>query len=164
MKFGFRQCRQGDLPAPRHKRRKRFGGEEGNSLVEFAIVLPMFLTVVTGLAACSITLANQLALIQATGAGGQYLQQIRTSTTDPCKDTLTAIEDAAPNLAPSSISLSINMNGQKESGSSCSGDQSYLEQGTFVTVSTTYPCAFNIYAIKFTTACQLSASVTEYEY
>lgn len=164
MKFGWNPRKQGSLPVPRPKRSKRFGGDEGNALVEFALVLPMFLTVVTGLAACGIALADQLSLIQATGAGAQYLQQIRTTTTNPCADTLTAIEDAAPNLAGASIGLTLNMDGTKVPGSTCSGDQSDLVQGEFVTVSTTYPCALNIFNIKFTTSCQLSAQVTEYEY
>jgi len=31
-------------------------------------------------------------------------------------------------------------------------------------VTAKYPCALAIYATKFATGCQLSASVTEYEY
>ena len=73
----------------------RFRGEDGNALIEIAMVLPVFLAFVTGIGSFAIALGNQITLIQATGSGGQYLQQIRTSTTNPCKDTLTAIENAS---------------------------------------------------------------------
>ena len=53
--------------------------------------LPLLLLVFTGIFDFGIAYYNQLTLTQAVGAGAQYLQQIRTSTTDPCADTLTAI-------------------------------------------------------------------------
>jgi hypothetical protein len=77
---------------------------------------------------------------------------------------LTAIESAAPSLTPASISLTFSFNGTNVTGNTCSGDQSYLIQGQPITVSATYPCTLQIYAVRFTSACQLSAKVTEYEY
>lgn len=150
-----------------HRLRRLFhlGAEEGNALVEIALVLPVFLAFVTGIGSFAIALGNQITLIQATGSGGQYLQQLRNSTTDPCKDTITAIENAAPNLAPGSIGLTLTMNGNTPvTGSSCSGKQTQLVQGASVTVATTYPCTLSVYGVKFANSCQLSAQVTEYEY
>jgi Flp pilus assembly protein TadG len=145
-------------------RRLRFRGEEGNALVELALVLPVFLALLTGIFSLGLMLSNQLTLTQATGSGGQRLQQLRTTTTDPCADTLSAIKSAAPSLNGSNIGLSLTLNGTKVSGSSCSGDQSYLAEGTAVTVSTTYPCSLAVYGTKFASGCQLTAQVTEYEY
>jgi hypothetical protein len=118
----------------------------------------------TAICTFAIGFNNQLTLTSAVGSGAQYLQLIRTTTTDPCQDTLTAIENAAPSLTPSSITLSFSLNGTPVSGNSCAGDQSDLAQGQPVTVTAKYPCALAIYATKFATGCQLSASVTEYEY
>jgi Flp pilus assembly protein TadG len=151
-------------PVQRPGRGARFRGEDGNALIEIAMVLPVFLAFVTGIGSFAIALGNQITLIQATGSGGQYLQQLRNSTTDPCKDTLTAIENAAPNLAGSSIGMTLTMNGTKVTATSCSGDQSDLVEGAAVTVATTYPCTLSVYGIKFLSSCQLTAQVTEYEY
>ena len=138
--------------------------EEGSALVEIALTMPILLMVMTAICTFAIGFNNQLTLTSAVGSGAQYLQLIRTTTSDPCQDTLTAIENAAPSLTPGSITLSFSLNGTPVSGNSCSGDQSYLVQGQPVTVTAKYPCALAIYATSFATGCQLSASVTEYEY
>ncbi len=146
---------------------RRMCDEHGSTLVEVAISMPLLLLVFTGIFYFGIAYSNQLTLTQAVGAGGQYLQQIRTSTTDPCADTLKAIENAAPTLTPGNISLTLNMNGTIVSGSSCSGDQTDLAQLTPVTVTATYPCALPIVFAtgpKWISTCQLSATVTEFEY
>jgi len=140
------------------------GGSQGSALVEIALVLPMLLAIITAICAFGVAFNNQLTLTSAVGAGAQYLQLIRTTTTDPCADTLTAIENAAPNLTPASINLTFSLNGTSVSGQSCSGDQTDLVQGQPVTVTATYPCALPIYGTSFSTGCQLSAKVTEYEY
>jgi Flp pilus assembly protein TadG len=124
----------------------------------------MLLVLLTAIAAFGVGFNNELTLTSAVGAGAQYLQLIRTRTTDPCADTLTAMENAAPNLTPSSISLTITMDGTTVTGSTCAGDQTDLIQGQPVTVSATYPCALPIYGTTFSTACQLSAKVSEFEY
>jgi Flp pilus assembly protein TadG len=152
------------LPVERRGRGLRFRGEEGNAIIEIAMVLPVFLAFVTGVGSFAIALGNQLTLIQATGAGGQYLQQIRTTTTNPCADTLTAITNASPSLASANIGLTLTMNGTKVNATSCSGDQSDLIEGGAVTVATTYPCSLSVYGIHFANSCSLSAQVTEYEY
>jgi Flp pilus assembly protein TadG len=148
--------------------------EHGNILVEIAVSLPLLLLVFMGIFYFGIAYNNQLTLIQAVGSGAQHLQQIRTTTSDPCADTLTAIENAAPTLAPGSISLLLNMNGTQypTSGTpatslSCSGYQTDLVPQEPVTVTATYPCSLPILFTRGTTwisTCSLSATVTEYEY
>jgi Flp pilus assembly protein TadG len=129
-----------------------------------ALILPPLLALLTAMCTFGVAFSNELTLTNAVGAGAQYLQLIRTTTTDPCADTLAAIEGAAPNLKPSGISLSFSLNTTSVSGNSCPGDQTYLKQGQPITVAATYPCALAIYGTAFTNACQLSAKVSEYEY
>ncbi len=158
--------------APVHGRRLR--NEHGNILVEIAISLPLLLLVFMGIFYFGIAYNNQLTLIQAVGAGATHLQQIRTNTTDPCADTLSAIESAAPTLSPGSIAIALNMDGTNvpasgtpTTGLSCSGDQSDLVQQQPVTVTATYPCALPILFTRgapWISTCQLSATITEYEY
>jgi Flp pilus assembly protein TadG len=151
--------------AQRLRRLFHLGADDGNALVEMALVLPVFLAFVTGIGSFAIALGNQITLIQATGSGAQYLQQLRNGTTDPCKDTITAIENAAPNLASANIGLTLTLNGNSPiTGSSCSGKQTQLIEGASVTVATTYPCTLSVYGVKFANSCQLTAQVTEYEY
>lgn len=137
---------------------------EGGALVEVALTFPILLMVISGLCAFGLAFNNELTLTNAVGAGAQYLQLIRTTTSDPCADTLGAIEAAAPYLKATNITLTLNMNGTSVTGSSCSGDQTDLVQGSAVTVTATYPCALPVYAMGFTQACQLTAKVSEYEY
>ena len=155
-------------------RGRRLWNEHGSILVEIAVSLPLLLLMFTGIFDFGIAYNNQLTLIQAVGAGAQHLQQIRTTTTDPCTDTLTAIENAAPTLTPGNISLALNMNGTKVPSNgtpttslSCSGDQTDLVQQQPVTVTATYPCSLPILftrGVTWISTCQLSATVTEYEY
>jgi Flp pilus assembly protein TadG len=142
-----------------------FGREDGNSLIEFTMTLPVLMAVLTAIFEFGIAFNNQLQLTQAVGAGAQYLQQIRQTTTDPCKDTFTAIENSAPTLQPGNITLTLTMNGNSPvTASTCSGDQSELAQGEPVTVYASYPCSIAIYGFKFSSSCKLTAQVTEYEY
>jgi hypothetical protein len=77
---------------------------------------------------------------------------------------MTVIQGSAPYLNASNISLTLTMDGNKVTGSTCSGDQTDLVEGTPVTVQATYPCVLQIYRMSFTSSCQLAAQVTEYEY
>jgi Flp pilus assembly protein TadG len=72
----------------RHVRALLRKGEEGSALVEIALTMPMLLMVMTAICTFAIGFNNQLTLTSAVGSGAQYLQLIRTTTTDPCQDTL----------------------------------------------------------------------------
>ena len=147
---------------------RRAWDEHGSILVEIAISMPLLLLMFTGIFDFGIAYNNQLTLIQAVGSGAQYLQQIRTTTTDPCADTLTAIENAAPTFISSKISLTLNLNGTTETNkTTCSGAQQYLAQQEPVTVTATYPCSLPLVFTRGTTwasACTLTATVAEDEY
>lgn len=164
----------GKVARPRRLKRRAFAflrtGEEGSALVEIALTVPILMAVITGICTFAIGFNNQLTLTSAVGAGAQYLQLIRTSSTNPCADTLAAIENAAPSLTPANISLSFSLDGVPVTGNSCPGDQVDLVQGEPVTVTAKYPCVLSImspgpaYGWNFVSSCQLSAKVTEYEY
>jgi Flp pilus assembly protein TadG len=154
----------GHMSIGRRARALLLSGEGGSALVEIALAMPLLLTFITAICTFAIAFNNQLTLTSAVGAGAQNLELIRTTTTDPCKDTLTAMEGVAPSLTPGSITLSFNLNGTNVTGNSCAGDQMYLVQGEPVTVTAKYPCTLAIYGRQFTTGCQLSAKGTQYEY
>jgi Flp pilus assembly protein TadG len=145
-------------------------GEQGQSMVEFALAMPAVLAVITATFTFSIAFYSQMTLTTAVSAGAQDLQTIRQTTSDPCKDTLTAIEAAAPNLSAANISLTVTINGTAEPGHTCTGATSVLAaaQGEPVAVTATYPCFLSImnagYKANFISNCQLSAKATVYEY
>lgn len=139
-------------------------GEAGGALIEFALVVPLLLMILTAIFAFGIVINSQITLTNAVGAGAQYLQIIRTSTSDPCADTLGAITNAAPSINPSKINLTFTLNATVVTGNSCPSHVSDLVPGAPVTVQATYPCNLLIFGSTFASACQLSAKVTEYEY
>ena len=148
-----------------YRRRAALGrNEEGGALVELALTVPVMLGLITAIVTFGIAFSNQVTLTQAVGSAGQYLSQIRSSSTDPCEDTYTALTNAAPGLSAASISLTTTLNGNKNTGNTCSGKQTQLVQGGTVTVYATYPCTLSIYGVSFASSCQLTAQVTEYEY
>ena len=138
--------------------------DQGGALVEFALVVPMLLMVMTAIFSFGLVMNSQITLTNGVGVAAQHLQSIASTTTDPCADTLTAIAGAAPGLTKSKITLTLTMNGNVVQANTCSGDQSYLVTTTPVTVQASYPCTLPIFKASFSSACQLNAQVTEYVY
>ena len=77
----------GEYVGPRAKGRRLRGlftrGEEGGALIEMALTAPALLLLFTGLITFAMAYKNQIVLTQATGVAGQYLAQIRTTSTNP---------------------------------------------------------------------------------
>jgi Flp pilus assembly protein TadG len=147
-------------------------GEEGSAILEIALVTPILMGLLTAICTFAVGFNNQLTLNGAVGQGANYLQTLGANATDPCAQTMTAIENAAPSLKPSSIKLTIAINGTtvSDTSNSCTGAVATLAAAANepVTVSATYPCVLTImslgYGTKFISNCQLSASETVYEY
>jgi len=152
------------LSASRRLRALLRSADQGGALVEMALVVPVLMALLTGIFAVGLTMNTQVNLTQAVGVGANYLQQIRTTTADPCGDVLTAMKNAAPGLVASKISLTLTMSGGTGTGSTCASAAGDLGQGLPQTVYATYPCTLLIYGTHWTTACQLAAKVTVYEY
>jgi len=141
-------------------------GGEGQSMVEFAVTLPVLLLIMTGLATFGVGMNNYLQLTEATSVGARQLAISRQQTNDPCSVVSTAVMAAAPNLTSSSMSFSYLLNGVSYSGTSCSsgspttGAAANLVQGKTAQVTVTYPCSFFAYKYNFG-ACNLVATTTE---
>jgi|SRR5580658_7366970 Flp pilus assembly protein TadG len=135
-------------------------GNQGGSLIEFALVLPVLMIAVTGMAATAIALHNLLVLTNAVNIGAQQLSFSRGQTTDPCATAYTAINKAAPGMA-SSITLTFVIDGASFSGNSCTGGATDMVQGATAEVTATYPCTV-VYYGTILSACTLKAQLTEY--
>ena len=152
--------------------RLRASSENGQALVEFALVLPVLLLVVTGITTFGIALNNYMQLTQAVGIGAQALSVGRGNTTDPCSTVSTAVIAAAPYLLSTSLSFTTKIYTSSSastsySGTSCSssstttGAAGNLTQGQAAVVTATYPCSLAVFGANYATTCSLSAQVTE---
>ncbi|SEG37840.1 TadE-like protein [Bryocella elongata] len=141
--------------------------EQGQSLVEAALVFPVLLVIMTGILSFGLAFNNYLILTNAVGAGGRALAIARGNTTDPCSTASTAVAASAVLLKSSNISYTWSFNGNPYSGTSCSssststGAAGNLVQGQNAQITITYPCSLAIFRINLAPSCQLTASTTE---
>lgn len=136
------------------------GNRRGQAMVEFAIVVPVMLMLVTGIVSFGIVVQNSLALTNAVNTGAQLLSASRGQTTDPCATASEAVEAAAPNLKASSLSFTFVINGSTYTSTSCSSGASGMVQGASAEVKATFPCLYNIFNAVMP-ACSLSSQTTE---
>src|ERR1700741_585029 len=76
---------------------------DGSALVEMAVVLPVMLLIITGLCFFGIAVDNYLILTHATDVGARTLAGGRGQLTDPCAQTVSVIQSAAPGLAKNNL-------------------------------------------------------------
>src|ERR1700712_5042043 len=94
--------------------------EDGSSLVEFALTLPMFMLVVTGVLYLGIVLFNFITLTEATQFSARQMMISRGQTTDPCALFISTFYSSAPTLTHSNLTFSFSLNGtQYLSTTSC---------------------------------------------
>ena len=149
-------------------RRRLSQREEGQSLVEFALTVPVLLLVVTGIAAFGIAFNNYMMLTEATSVGARQLTVSRGQTLDPCNTLSTAVYAAAPMLKKTSLTFTISLNGSSYTGTSCSsgsstsGAAAHMVLGTNAVVTVTYPVSVTVYGMKVIPAGSLlTAQTTE---
>jgi Flp pilus assembly protein TadG len=109
-------------------RHKRFLGERGQTMVEFTIVLPIFLMLVLGIAQLGIAFNNYLALTDGVRAGARYGAVLRTSPTHDAQ-TIAKVKQSAANLNTSQVAATVT---------------STWQAGDDLTVCATYPYSINL--------------------
>jgi Flp pilus assembly protein TadG len=134
--------------------------ERGQSFIEFTLVMPVLVLLMTGMASFGMALHNDLVLTNAVSSGAQLLAFSRGQTTDPCATTYSAISAAAPSLT-SGLSLTFVINGTTyASTTSCTAGAARMAQGATVQVTGTYPCILAVAGQNFS-GCNLRAQVTQ---
>ncbi len=164
----------GTTCAPKLRRLKTrvHRSEEGSALVEFALVVPLMLTLVVGMFTFGIGLNTYLQLTDAVGIGGRAIAISRGSTTDPCATAAQAVYTAMPGLAQGSFTFAFTFgtpgNTASYSGPSCSspstttGAAGYLTPGANATMSVTYPVNLSVLGMNGTSTGQLlQSNITE---
>jgi Flp pilus assembly protein TadG len=117
--------------------------QRGQAMVEFALGLPLLLTLITGLVMFGVAFNNELTLTYATDAAAQLLSISRGQTTDPCATTSSAFYSAAPYLTAANLGFTVVLNGVKYTGTSCS--TAALVESETAQVTVTYPCSLGIF-------------------
>lgn len=142
--------------------------EHGQSMVEFALILPVLLLLATGIFIFGAAMNNYLQLTNAVSMGARTLAINAGMTLDPCALASTAVTNAAPGLNSSNLTFSYNLDGTTYTGNSCSsatlttGAAGNLASGTNVSLTATYPLNLSIYGIVFNSNnAVLSATSTE---
>jgi Flp pilus assembly protein TadG len=142
--------------------------EKGQSLMEFALCLPLLVLIVFGIIEFGITLNNYEEESNAVSVAARLLSSSRGQTADPCALVAQAIEGpgetgvggAAPGLNPTNLTLTVTLNGNQYSGNTCTSGAAQLVSDTPAQVQVTYPCSLALVLPGFST-CTLSEQNSE---
>jgi Flp pilus assembly protein TadG len=140
---------------------------DGASAVEFALVLPVLLTILFSILKFGLTLNADLQLTDGVRAAARQFSLSRSSTT-PYTLATAALQNATPNLTYSSIggtsgvkSPTFTVNGTAcSSDSGCATALSNAMGGTSK-LTATYPCDLNIMGVNLAPNCTLTASTSD---
>jgi Flp pilus assembly protein TadG len=130
-------------------------GEQGQSLVEFALIAPMLLLLATGIMVFGLAMNNYLQLTNAVSVGARTVAINAGVTLDPCATAANAITAAAPGLNPANFTFSYTFSGTAYSSNSCSssdfksGAAKALASGSTATVTATYPFNLSVFGGVF---------------
>jgi Flp pilus assembly protein TadG len=131
--------------------------DEGSTLIEMALVLPVMMLLITGTCSLGLVLNSYLVLTNAVQSGAmQVAVSAGESGIDPCNLAATTVSGAAPTLKASKITYNFTFSGAPSgeqtqgpftgtSASTCSSYNAYLSAGSTLTVSVSYPVQLLIY-------------------
>ena len=143
-------------------------GVAGSSIVEFAFVVPVLLTLVMAMFVFGIALNQYLMLTNGATMAAQAMAMSRGNTADPCNTAVQAFYQAAPNLKQSSLKFTIALNGgtvNTGGTTTCpigsNGTTNALVEGQNAQVTVTYPCNLTVMAVNFAPSCTLTAQTAE---
>ena len=172
MKMGNGLRKIGKLFARRSRRAFGRRGEEGAALLEFAITLPLLMTVLTGTASFSLALYLLQQIGNATSTAAQLLGAEQGLITDPCATVVTSVTKSLPNLTPAKITYTVKITNASgtattfgpSTGSSfsCTAGAADMAPNEPVTVTVSYAYTW-LPILNFSPSSGLSSSETALE-
>ncbi len=114
-------------------------GEEGSSLFEFALVMPLLSMLLVGITLGGITFYDYVTLSEAVAVGARSLAT-NSGIAGPCTTATTALTNAATSLKTSAITVSISFPSTNTHSDSCTT----LYGADSVMVNATYPCNMTV--------------------
>jgi Flp pilus assembly protein TadG len=106
-----RVCVPVSAKGPRGPARLRAKGERGAALVEFALVVPMFLILMIGMYSFGLLFTEDISLTEAVNIGGEQFAIQRNQGGDPCSTIAGYVVQASPFLTPSRMAYTFTVNG-----------------------------------------------------
>jgi Flp pilus assembly protein TadG len=152
-------------------------GQEGQSLIEFALCLPVLLLVLCGIGVFGVIIFQKMTLHDATVRAAMTLASYGTNqgalslTADPCAAAYSAFVADAASLTPTKATFSYTINalptapattGTTFTTSTCTSAPT-LQAGDIVTVTVTYPCSMVIYGVNYWTSGTCTLTETQLE-
>ena len=133
--------------------------DEGVTAIEFAIISPVLILLMTGVFQFGIAMNQYLNLTNAVAQGALTLALSRGSTTSYSAVT-SAIGSAAPNLLPAQTTITVRINGVAcTTDATCSAA---LIAGQPALVRATYPCNLTVMGVNYApSGCTLTAQTTQ---
>jgi Flp pilus assembly protein TadG len=136
----------------------------GGAAVEFALILPVLLTMLFAMLVFGIALNNYLQLTFGVREAARQFSISRGATT-PWSTSVSTFTNGAPSLTTADVTLTFKVNGTTCSSdgtatSGCEGDLS-TAQGLPSSVTATYPCNLNVGLFNPAPSCTLSTTTTE---
>jgi Flp pilus assembly protein TadG len=148
--------------------------DDGQTLVEAALVLPIFLLIVTGTLIFGIFTMQMMGLTEGVSNAGRVVSVKAGQTLDPCADAATAVQSASPGLSSTGLTYSLTLTppggtATTYTGASCSststttGAAGNLQSGGVVSITATYSgCSLKYYGTNLSpNGCSFSKTITE---
>jgi len=133
---------------------------QGIAALEFALIAPVLLLMMFGMATFGIAMNNYLTLTDAVRAGARTLSTSRASTT-PFSSATNAIYLAAPTLTSASITITLTVNGSPCTSDAACATTLSASAGDASSVTATYPCNLSVMGYNFAPTCILTSATTE---
>jgi Flp pilus assembly protein TadG len=134
--------------------------EGGQAMVEFALVLPLLLTLLTAILQFGLMYNKYMTLNDAVRAGARTLS-LERGLADPCDDAVTQTVTAAAGTGLSTSQVTATVSGTSNCGAAAYPyGAGTVVQGDNGTVKATVPYAFSVFGVHLGTV-TLSASTTD---
>ncbi len=144
--------------------RRRFGRlrrEEGQALVEFALVLPVLLMIVTGITSFGIVFYRYVTLTDAVRVGARTLA-LQRGNSSPCTSAANQTVASAIDVGLTNSQLTFSYNGTPfYASATCSGSGATWNQGDSVTVQAQIPYSLSIFGMLTVMSGTLTAHATD---
>ncbi len=132
-------------------------GEKGAAAVEFALIGPLFITIMLGAFQFGLAFYNFLQVGNSVSVGARTFAMARGNAS-PYTSTTSAMQSASASLISGNLTITLSVN-----GTACSTDstcETALTQGSPATVTASYPCNLVIVGINFLPSCSLRSTTT----
>jgi Flp pilus assembly protein TadG len=134
----------------------RMRSEEGGSLVEFAILLPVFFVILAMAASLTLTFYN---MQQLAGAASNAVEQVAAQqgvTPDPCNLAMTTVQATLPSFNTANISYSLTVTNSSGTGTTNSTSSTGTGNNSNTGFSCTTAAAESVFAAEEPVTLKLS--------